>query len=88
MCEDGEVLTVMKSKGIMKKQLQVSFFENKTSAEVEWTGLKKINKRHTKAEKEAELPFFSIKEQKYKRTFYKNTWGGMELKNGIFYPFQ
>ena len=87
LCENGEVITVMKSKGIMKKHLQATFFENKTKAEVEWTGLKKINKRLTKDDKEAKIPFFSIQEKKYKRTFYKNEWKGMNLKDGVFYPF-
>ena len=91
--ENGEIKTVMKSKGIMNKHLKEEFFENVKNLsaddkEVEWVGLKKINKRLTKNEKASEIPFFSIQEKKYTRTFYKNPWKGMKLKNGVFHPFQ
>ena len=83
---DGKVYCVMKSKGIMKQYLEQDWFENDEKHQVEWTGMKKINKRITHGDRANGITHWSIKKQKYTRTFNKNTWSGMKFENNYFYP--
>ena len=85
--EKGEIKTTMKSKGIMKNLLQLEWFENETPAEVEWSGLKKINKNVSKNDRANGVTHWSIKTQEYRRTFYKNCWKGMDSIGNDFLPF-
>ena len=85
--KDGNLKTIMKSKGIIKDYLQSEWYDNNKSVEVCWNGLKKINKRVSKADKENGIKPFSIKSQEYKRTFNKNEWNGMTSDDNYFYPF-
>ena len=91
LCEDGEILTVMKCKGIVQKKLKEELFlnlENLTDEEkeVQWNGLRKINKKQTKEDKENEFPLLSIQKKKYTRTFCKNEWNGMIFDDNNWYP--
>ena len=85
--KNGEIKTVMKSKGIIKDMLQQEWFENETKMEVKWTGLKKIHRNITKKDRANGITHFSIKNQDYSRTFYKNEWKGMTYLNNLFLPF-
>ena len=87
LTENGEIKLVMKSKGIMKNELQFNDYNNEQSREVHWTGMKKINKRINKNERANGVEHFTIKKQQYSRTFYKNQWQGMTQHNNQFYPF-
>ena len=84
--KNGKVWTVMKSKGIMKKKLQQEWYDNETSHKVEWDGLKKINRNISNSDRANGVQHYSIKSQHYERTFYKNEWKGMILKDNQFYP--
>ena len=98
LTENGELVTVMKSKGIMKNKLKEEWYENHEYLQLlddddpikpiaSWTGMKKINKRISKSEKENGVEHFTIKKQSYSRTFYKNVWTNMNFKDNHFYPF-
>lgn len=87
LTQNGEIKQVMKSKGIMKKKLREEGFENEQSYPVEWTGMKKVNKRISKNDKANGVEHFQIKKQTYSRTFYKNKWSGMTFNNNHYYPF-
>ena len=85
--KDGQIKTTMKSKGIMQNLLKQEWFENETPAPVEWTGLKKINKRISNKDRANGVTHFSIKQQHYTRTFYKNEWTGMKYTDNYYLPF-
>ena len=101
LTKDGAVLDTMKSKGIKKTKLEKEWFDagvNRDSEKwkqivekkdnlVNWSGMKKINKRLTKAEREAGVEHWSVIKKSYDRTFYANEWKGMDLSNNIWYPF-
>lgn len=52
---------------------------------VEWNALKKYTKSVPSADKE-NFGHFTIKSVNMKRTFAKNVWDGMTLKNNVFLP--
>ena len=85
--KDGNIQTVKKSKGIGKDKLQDEWYENDMKEEVEWTGMKKVNKRVSKADRAAGVENWSVKQQKYTRTFNKNKWTGMKSDEDYFYPY-
>ena len=96
--KDGNIITVMKSKGIMKNQLVEDWYVNhKFYQELDvdderkpiatWDGLKKIHKNISKKDRDNGVSHFSIKSESYKRTFYRNEWTGMNLINNKFLPF-
>ena len=85
--KDGNLKVVKKSKGIINKYLENEWYEKQQSATVTWTGMKKVNKRITKADREQGVGHWSIKNQEYTRTFYKNEWSGMKCENDTFLPF-
>ena len=93
--KDGNVKTVMKSKGIIKSELKEIFYTNpdlsEEEREVSWEGMQKVNTRLTKQMKQDEIPLFSIimrnGDKKYKRTFNKNSWKGMDYDGeNCWYP--
>ena len=88
----------MKSKGIMKNQLQHNWYckhefyqsldeNDKRKPIAKWNGMKKINKRINKTEKEKGIEHFTIIKQPYSRTFYKNVWTNMTFHDNHFFPF-
>lgn len=85
--KNGNIKVVMKSKGIMKKYLEQEWYENDTQHTVQWEGMKKVNKRVSRADKKAGVTNWSIKKQNYSRTFNKNKWTGMISDEDYFYPY-
>ena len=52
-----------------------------------WTGMKKVHKTISKNDRASGVTNFTIKKQEYNRTFNKQQWKGMMLKDGMFFPF-
>lgn len=88
----------MKGKGIPKKQLEASFYDDETPKVRSFWGLKKKNINLTRQDKENGIGYFSIIDMPKidtndetatgnKRTFYKNKWTKMDLQeNNQWYP--
>ena len=79
-------LCTMKAKGIPKKCLNKSFYDDNEGHVVEFDGLKKVHKKLTSKQKENGLTNFSIINSHQSRTFNKTTWSGFDLRDGKFYP--
>ena len=86
-CIDNEnnIKTVMKTKGIPKKQLNESFYKIE-SGEVEFNTMKKIRFHVTSNEQKKGLEYLNIYHSKITRKFNKNQWTGRNLVDNIYYP--
>ena len=95
---DGIIHTTMKSKGIMKKFLKEEWYEDhefyqklpdddERKPKAKWKGMKKINKNISKNDRELGVEHWSIKQENYSRTFYKNEWQHMNFVDNHFLPF-
>ena len=78
--------SVMKYKGIPKKNLKNEYYEDEKAVVVEFSGLKKLNKKLTTKQREKEIKHFSIIDEDRTRTFHKSQWGGMIYKDNEWYP--
>ena len=80
--------STMKSKGIPLRCLNYEMYSNYKNEEqiCEFSGLRRKHTNLTKSDIDKELPFFSIVNNSQRRTFMKNNWGGMILKNNMYFP--
>lgn len=93
---DGEVKTTLKAKGIPSKYLEEQFYIENVAQTVhienpfKRVNFKKIDIKEDGAVKTSkdDIDHFSIVRQDMDRTFNKNAWAGMELKDGKYYPFK
>ena len=80
----------VKAKGIPKKCLNYEMYdESNTEINriVEFSGLRRKHTKLTKADKDNNVPFFSIVNNTQTRTFCKTSWSGMHLHENRFYPY-
>ena len=82
----------------MKKFLKEEWYEyhefyqkladdDERKPKAKWKGMKKINKRISKNDRESGVEHWSIKQENYSRTFYKNEWQHMNFVDNHFLPF-
>ena len=81
---ENQINTVMKTKGIPKKQLKEEYYNNE-SGEVKFNTMKKIKFHVTSREEKKGHSYLSIYNYKMKRTFNLNQWNGRELKGSLYY---
>ena len=82
---ENQINTVMKTKGIPKKQLKEEYYNNEIG-KVKFITMKKIKFHVTSREEKKGHSYLSIYNYKMKRTFNLNQWNGRELKGNIYYP--
>jgi len=89
---DGKIKTCMKSKGIPKQYLSPHLFESADDLDddekliVMTNRLKKVGYGRNMQIDYRKYDAFSILSIDMERTFYKNQWGGMDYKEGKWYP--
>ena len=82
---ENQINTVMKTKGIPKKQLKEEYY-NDESGDVKFNTMKKIKFHVTNREEKNVHTYLSIYNYDMKRTFNLNQWAGRELKGNLYYP--
>ena len=82
---ENEIKTVMKTKGIPKKQLKEEYYMNETG-DVKFNTMKKIKFNVTSNEKNNGNSYLSIYNYTMNRLFNLNEWCGRELKGNLYYP--
>ena len=84
---NGDIVETKQWKSVELPVLKKDWYEKEQPQQANWTGMKKVNKRVTKADSLAGVQNFTIKKQNYSRTFHKQEWQGMQQVDGYFYPF-
>jgi len=86
--KDMLVDSTMKTKGIPSRLLKKEYFDVDNKPVVEMDGLRKINKRISKADDSNGIAHFSIANHTMRRTFHATIWTGMDFnsKTGEYYP--
>ncbi len=69
-----------------EKLLNHQMYKDNTPKPVSFGGLKKKHLNLTKADQEKDINHFSVVNSNQTRTFMKNSWKGMNLVNGEWYP--
>ena len=92
LTESGKLIDTKKCKGIWKDMLSKDLYYKALKGEAtlikrDKTSLKKINKKVCKNDLENGFNNFNIKEVKLERTFNKNNFSKMELRNNLYLPF-
>ena len=87
LTENGDIVTVKKSKGISKNNLTFEMFENEKPVNTTWFGMKKIHSKINSKQRALGIGHFTITKQKYERTFYKNKWTGMRFEQNLYLPY-
>ena len=87
LTQNGQIKTVIKSKGISKDNLTFEMFENEQPVNTTWYGMKRVHSKITSKQRAKGIRHFSVIKQKYDRTFYKNEWKGMRFEDNLFLPF-
>ena len=82
---ENQINTVMKTKGIPKKQLKEEYYNNE-SGDVKFNTMKKIKFYVTSREEKNGHTYLSIYNYDMKRTFNKTEWRGRELKGNLYHP--
>ena len=82
---ENQINTVMKTKGIPKKQLKEKYY-NDESGKVKFNTMKKIKFHVTSNEEKNGHSYLSAYNSEIKRAFNLNQWSGRELKGNLYYP--
>ena len=82
---ENQINTVMKTKGIPKKQLKEEYFNNE-SGKVKFNTMKKIKFHVTSREEKVGHSYLSIYNYDMERTFNLNQWNGRQLIGNLYYP--
>ena len=81
---ENEIKTVMKTKGIPKKQLKEEYY-NDESGDIKFNRMKKIKFHVTSNEKKNGHSYLSIYNCTMKRKFNLNECSGSELRGNLYY---